>query len=704
MKRGETANRETVEETETVSTISLANPTIEISSGQLVGALLILHELGEYETVLELGIKHFNHPELEQGTSPSEGISEVSLNTAQEDLILALALAYLEFGREQWRRQEYEKAAASAKIGIDLLQQKSLFPHIQEELERDLYRLRPYRILKLISQNPVKSKARAAGFTLLQSMLLQRQGIEGKREDRSGLNFDQFLCFIQQLRNFLTSAEQQQLFDNKSQSHSAIANYLAVYALLGRGFSLKQPELVLRAQRKLNVLSEKQDVSWEQAITALLLGHTEKASHKLRNAADPTRLEQVEQHSLGNADLLPGLCFYGEQWLQKDVVAQFCDLSKTQLTLKEYFADTQVQAYLEELTPNGLTTANSSSAKAKQKSDRRKQLGTTKKRIWTLWRNLTSTGKPALAETNTSKSVPIAAKELAGVTSKIYQADVQRQPESLSTNTVTLERNNTATAVASSDNHRRIVAPHHPHYRNSGSDKTLSLPLQSNSRAVPASVIRKERNKSGKKPSGRRHKRSPETIWKGWLFVFSLILGVGTLSYLAMKLFLTPNLKTAQQTQLAIALSEPAVELPPTKSTSVAAKPKLTFAEQSQQVIQNWLNSKSAAFGQEHQVDQLKEILAEPLLTTWRDRAVAYQAENLYREYQHQISMRSATVDPNNQNKATVEAEVKEVAKHYQSGQLDETQSYNDNLLVRYQLIREGEKWLINNVEVLKTL
>lgn len=700
IEEGETADRETIEETEAVSTISLANPTIEISSEQLVGALLILHELGEYETVLELGINYFNHQELGQGASPTEGISEVSLDTAQEDLILTLALAYLEFGREQWQRQEYEKAAASGKIGIDLLQQKSLFPHIQEELERDLYRLRPYRILKLISQNPAKSKERAAALTLLKSMLLQRKGIEGKGEDRSGLNFDQFLRFVQQLRTFLTSAEQQQLFDNESQSNSAIANYLAVYALLGRGFSLKQPELVLRAQRKLNILSEKQDVSWEQAISALLLGHTEKAIHKLRNAPDPTRLEQLEQHSLGNADLLPGLCSYGEQWLQEDVVAQFCDLSTTRLTLKEYFADSQVQAYLEELTPNALTMDNSSSAKAKQKSERRKQLGTTKERILVLWRNLISTTKPALAKTNSSKSVPTAANNLTGVTSKSYRADgLQRQPE-ISANTVTLERNHTATAVAASGNHRKIVAPHHPH---SGSEKTLSLPLQSNSRAVPASVMRKTQSKSGKKPNGRRHKRSPGTIWKGWLFVFSLILGVGTLSYLVMKLFLTPNFKTAQQTQLAIALSEPVVELPPTKTPSVAVKPKSTFVEQSQQVIQNWLNSKSAAFGQEHQIDQLNEILAEPLLTTWRDRAVTYQAENLYREYQHQITMRSATVDPNNQNKATVEAEVQEVAKHYQSGQLDDTQSYNDNLLVRYQLIREGEKWLINQVEVLKT-
>ena len=66
--------------------------------------------------------------------------------------------------------------------------------------------------------------------------------------------------------------------------------------------------------------------------------------------------------------------------------------------------------------------------------------------------------------------------------------------------------------------------------------------------------------------------------------------------------------------------------------------------------------------------------------------------------------MKSAKVDPSNSNKAIVEAEVKETAQHYQSGQLDNVQSYDDNLLVRYQLVRQGEKWLIQNAEVLKTL
>ena len=46
-----------------VADVPLANPTIEIEPSQFVGALLILHELGEYELVLSLGIEYYNSQE-----------------------------------------------------------------------------------------------------------------------------------------------------------------------------------------------------------------------------------------------------------------------------------------------------------------------------------------------------------------------------------------------------------------------------------------------------------------------------------------------------------------------------------------------------------------------------------------------------------------------------------------------------------------
>ena len=230
---------------------------------------------------------------------------------------------------------------------------------------------------------------------------------------------------------------------------------------------------------------------------------------------------------------------------------------------------------------------------------------------------------------------------------------------------------------------------------------SLSLPLEPRKRAVPASVMYKAQGQAKQKKMAGKRKIDPATRMKGWLFILGLIFGVGAIGFMATKLFLNPSQQNAKA-RIAIAISDPAIELPPAKPA--VAKPELTFTEKSQQVIEKWLSSKSAAFGKEYQISELNSILAEPLLTTWRDRAMAYKTGNFYREYQHQIKMKSAKVDPNNPNKAVVDVEVKEAAQHYQSGQLDNAQSYDDNLLVRYQLIRQDSKWLIQNAEVLETL
>ena len=642
-------------------------PTIDIPESQLVGALSIFHELGEYERVLKIGIDFYNSKEFARNST-----DELSIDTMKEDIILSLALAYLELGREQWHRREYENAAVSGQMGVALLEQENLFPKIKAKLELDLCKLRPYRVLELISQNPAGSEQLAKGFELLREMLIQRQKIESKKRDSSGMSFEEFVDFIQQVRSYLSSAQQQQLFDDESVKNSAIANYLAVYILLARGFSLKQPKLILRAQRKLDALSKLQDVSWEQAVTALLLGHTEPAIHELKNSPDTTKLQQIEQHSASDIDLLPGLCFCSEKWLQEDVVAQFSDLPATDLTLKEYFSDRQVQSYLEQLTVPAAVNAGVKTSVRENIPQKQPKAAVTG--IKSVWRNLFS----IKGSTVTKRSQ--AARTFTG-TKTSGTATIERDPPQV-------------VGKRSRSNHRPPVSPTNRNSKN-GSTATLSLPLETK-RAVPASVMRKAEGRVK-----RRKKLNKATLLGGWLFILGLFIGTGAIGFTTIRLFLSPSVRTTNNAQLAVALNRPAVELPPKKIVR-ATEP--TFVEKSKQTIQAWLDNKSAAFGKEHQIDRLNNILAEPLLSTWRDRAMAYKQGNFYREYEHNLTMRSATVDPNDQNKATVEAEVKEIAKHYQSGQLDDSQSYNDNLLVRYQIIRKKNKWLIKNAEVLKIL
>jgi hypothetical protein len=122
-------------------------PTIEVSDPQFVGALLILLELGEYELVIRLG-----RPFVVNGTASLAHGRYGDPRRIQGDIVLTLALACLELGREQWQQNQYENAAESLETGQELLQRENRFAAIGSELQADLYKLRPYRILELVAR------------------------------------------------------------------------------------------------------------------------------------------------------------------------------------------------------------------------------------------------------------------------------------------------------------------------------------------------------------------------------------------------------------------------------------------------------------------------------------------------------------------------------------------------------------------------
>lgn len=292
-------------------------PTIEIENHQLVGALLILLELGEYELVLRLG-----RPYLKRDPRTAEG-QQLKEQPALPDVILTLAVACLELGREEWQQNHYEHAAESLETGRELLIKEDLFPVLRAEIQADLYKLRPYRCLELIARPLEQKQSRQSGIGLLRGMLQDRGGIDGAEDDLSGLGVDDFLRFVQQLRGYLTAAEQQDVFEAEAQRPSAVGTYLAVYALLARGFAQHQPALIRRAKQMLLRLSGRQDVHLEQAVCAVLLGQTDEASRALELSQEHEPLAFIRDHSQGSPDLLPGLCLYSENWLQQEVFPFF---------------------------------------------------------------------------------------------------------------------------------------------------------------------------------------------------------------------------------------------------------------------------------------------------------------------------------------------------------------------------------------------
>jgi curved DNA-binding protein CbpA len=651
------------------------NPTIEIAKEHIVGALLILQELGEYELVIKLATIYLNAPQyLDRATAPDETVRP----NVDPDAILSLALAYMELSREQWHRREYEAAAMSGQMGVDLLSVENLFPSVREELQTDLCKLRPYRILELTARYPSDSAERTRALKLLKEMLDRRKGIEGEGKDFSGLDFDRFLCFIQQLRNYLTSQEQEKLFDTEAKRPSPIASYLAAYAAIALGFVFKQPQLIFKAQQMLQDLSQRQNVYWERAICALLLGKTDLALENLHKSPDRANIELIEQYSQGQPDWLPGLCLYGEKWLKEEVLTQFCDLTGNAATLKQYFADREVQDYLEGLvvpvqtaTPQPLSPSLETTKATPAPQKRQGFFGLGKKANSRVVAKSTAVN----VERSAVKSIP--SREL--VNSGVAQA-----------RTSTVDSNN-------------------------GSTRTNSPPGKTAERNFPekaAPVAMRVKPKPLKRQPLPRHlkKQNKVAIWSARiLFLLGLILGLSSLGFVLTKLLLdrsnTPVAsEPTKEAELAIGLKKAPVTLPQPKPQAAKPKPQVTFDDTAKQTVQQWLDSKSAAFGKGHQIDSLNNILTGSLLKQWHDRALDYQKSQMYREYKHEVNIRSAEIDKQNSNRATVEAQVKETATHYQGGKVITDRSYNDNLVVRYQLIRQGDKWSIEQAQVLQTL
>ncbi|MEM0980310.1 MAG: IMS domain-containing protein [Cyanobacteria bacterium P01_H01_bin.58] len=601
--------------------------SIEIYEQQLIGALLVLLELGEYELVIRLG-----RPYLTSGSGNLEGSSQEAL----ADVVLTLGLACLELGREQWQQHQYENAAESLETGQELMIRESLFPEMQADIQADLDKLKPYRILELVARPVADKAARKQGVALLKSMLEARGGIDGANDDASGLSVEDFLRFVQQLRSYLTSAEQQDIFEAEAQRPSSVGVYLSVYALLARGFAKHQPNLVRQAKQRLSLLTERQDVYLEQAVCAVLLGQTEEATYALERSHENEPISFIKEHSAGAPDLLPGLCLYTERWLQQDVFPFFRDLDQSNVTLKDYFANEQVQAYLETMPPEDTTASTGRFGSSSYGSSVPDYSGSS------------SFGAGQSFGLGTAAAVGVGAAATAGTRTRPSY---------------------TAEEVSSLSPEGQL-------------EDDLS-----------ASVGDEE-------PVVKSRRRSSSPKWGRLVLVVLLgLLGLGLLGFIAAQLLNLfggllggPKLKGDP---LDIDAARPAIELPAADLQPGASGDVQVIAEAA---IQNWYQVKSEAMGPQWNADALSDILLEPALSEWVNRVEKNQADGVHVEYQQTIQNLSA--EELSDDQILVTAEVEEIAEAYEFGVLSDSASFQDQLTVEYTLTKQDDKWMIESFAV----
>lgn len=620
-------------------------PSIDIRENQVVGALLILLELGEYELVLKLG-----RPSLSGNTNLAVG-QPSQFDIVRSDILLTVALAYLELGREQWQQGQYESAAGSLEAGQDFLLREGIFASVRGEMQSDLYKLRPYRVLELLSLPTSSERERRQGLSLLQDMLQERGGIDGSGNDQSGLNVDDFLRFIQQLRSYLTASEQVSLFESEARRPSAVATYLAIYALLAKGFAYRQPSLVRRAKHLLLRLGTRQDVHLEQAVCALLLGQTEEANRALELSQEYEPIAFIREHSKGSPDLLPGLCLYSERWLQGEVFPHFRDLVQQQASLKDYFADSQVQTYLEELPnepetysppppPPGTTPIAGRTSTRESMAERGASYDAVGTSSQTRTVGGTATIEPGVGSNGYSGNLPTAERVS------------QLSPEG---------------RLSTGDNGTNRPPSRIPTARRSspsGSPRMTSL--------------------SPRSGSGPRLDRMLFLVALGVAGLCLLYLAWVLLGWLS-RSFSGPTL---QGEQLEISVNDPPIAIPSPEASPAASANAPMTAETARGVIQRWLEAKAAASGPSQDASKLSTVLTGSILA---ERQAAAQSGGV-QEYRHRIvNVEVEAPNPQQLNQAQVIATVVE-------GINDEP---DEQLRVRYSLVRQGTNWMIQGIEPL---
>ena len=591
---------------------------IEIDSRDIAGAFLILYELGEYDQIINL----------------SRDLS-FDLNSADIDLILSTVLAYLELGLEFWGQGKYETASENFNIGITLLEKQAgkqknkseLFPEIHQELQNNLWKLRPYQVLELMTLGLTTE-----GIALLKELLEQRRGIDGKGDDRSGLNIDKFLQFILELRTYMTSSEQEELFEQESRRPSMVASYLAVYALVAKGVSQNQPHLIRRAKSLLNKMQNTQNVYFEEAICALLLGQLDEATLLIEQSNETEKLAAIQRLSKPENDLVKGLYKFTQSWLSTEIYPNFKELIGQTINLDAYFSDRHVQSYIDELPNTSQIFATDFAAEV-------------------LPFPISSS-----IEENLHINEPIAA-----IFSKSNKSNNEFAPKDLSQNS----------------NENLAVFADRP-------SPSPSQRLDSRSRT---------RQKV-------KYKLNPQRLILFLVSFFSLIFGSAALGYLGWNSF--------SRTPEAVSKSEPV--LTPIVNASIAnIKPIEPIAPNlavnidqkvAGEIVASWQKVKAEALGSKFKVEGLDQILAEPLLSNWRSRAVELKNTNSHVEYTLN-SVVAKDFKLIKKNQAAITTEISEVRNYFTNGKLDQAASKADRYQVEYVLTQKDRKWLISAMNIL---
>jgi ARC6-like, IMS domain len=657
---------------------------LDVDNDRVLGGLLILSEIGEYEKVLSIA-----WPLIGSDAALAQITDSAELEETRIALNLTAALALLELGRERWRQNEPSDGCAALETGIKLLRQQGIFPTVQAEIQKELSKFRPQYILSLLAASGNDSTAaRQQVLSLLQELVENCSGRQGYMT--YGMTQDGFIAYIDQIRRYLTTTEQQSLFEGPAvRLGDPVFTYLLVYAMVARGFHYRMPELIYRAnQLLLQNLSRLQDVFIEQALCYLLLGQQAEANNALSRSRDQETLNYIRKNSPAATDLIQGLCRYSELWFQSQVYPHFLDLSPQQASLGQYFEDRQVQVYLDDLPqPEPLIPEVMLIQPVFSPRPETSTLPNYRGSVPLI----SSIGR---TESIQASAVPqdLPPAERVGYPEPVPQdvpgnvVPFERPPkkrESLPTNVVELD----------GTNHRPALSQ----LNNTDGGKLAAVPDKELTRRPRILAIT------------RRHHYDLRFLFRLMTVSFASLIGVFTVVLMVnttakwFKQHPVAKTNNARSLPLPVVTAGSTAPVRPAPATTVGSSTAaLLTPNTAQALVENWLKAKTNSLARQHDLQPLDRVLVEPALARAQQRAQEARADGSYWRYQHQVNqVQVQAAIPDRLESKTIDALVQESADYFDRyGQRSDSRSYNKKLHIKYELFNKNGQWFIKDMTV----
>ncbi|KAE9586147.1 putative DnaJ domain-containing protein [Lupinus albus] len=620
------------------------------------GALCALQEAGETGLVLQIG---------------QDLLRERLPKSFKQDVVLAMALAYVDISRDAMALSPPDFVAGCEMLerALKLLQEEGasrLAPDLQAQIDETLEEITPRCVLELLAL-PLGDEHRARREEGLQGVrnILWAVGGGGAAAIAGGFTREDFMneAFLH-----MTASEQVDLFVATPSNIPAesFEAYGVALALVAKAFVGKKPHLIQDAdnlfqqlqQTKLATMmnatsvynpKEKREVDFalERGLCTLLVGKLDQCRSWLGLDSEsspyrnPSIIEFVMENAKGDEGSdLPGLCKLLETWLLEVVFPRFRDTKDITLTLGDYYDDPTVLRYLEKLEGVGHSPLAAAAAIAKIGAEATAVMGHVRDSV-----------------INALKKVFPAGSE----------DQIVKQQENVDKDYFSLSESESPVVLSDQDTSANVEVP----------------------------GIKNSTDVSGKFSTDEIKDASVKITCAG------VVIGLVTLAGLKF-------LPARNDTSILRKMTGSAVASDTINSGSLQEDefrellPKMD-ARVAEALVQKWQNIKSQAFGPNHYLGRLQEVLDGDMLKIWTDRAAEIAERGWSYDYTlEDLNIDSVTISQNGR-RAVVEATLKESTHLTAAGHPQHDTSNSRTYTTRYEMTFADSGWKIVEGAVLES-